>query len=237
MNNNDGMRQTPQGCQAVHGSSPTSGQSSTATFQWLGRSVGGLLTWCLLPGVVLLAADMADVKIWEFSPYVVKLECAFSADVSVSEMARKQFQTQLANELERTFRAAWQVEVSSMPPEVAGAIGRRFEGFTLEDLQDAELVLVVSTAREETKSLRTFDVALEAVESVYLARETLEMLELAASRYVAAEDTEAASKLLGKSVVFEGGSDALLAQLQADAINCALIPRAQLPAVTIKCSI
>lgn len=172
-----------------------------------------------IPSLGVLAQD--DVEIYEFTPYKVEVWCAFDSSVTASASAREMFQVQLVDELERTFRAAWQVGVSSMPEAVRPRAMRDFDALSVEALQQDDMVLVVSTSHETTKTARTLDAALEALESIAISSADLDAL-LAAS--AAFPDDELAASLVGKCQPAESAGESLV----AGEIGAALLRRSAL---------
>lgn len=81
------------------------------------------------------ALAQSDVKIWEFSPYEVEVFYLFDADVGVSPAAQQIWLSQVQAGLERTFRAAWNVRLTPLRSDLAPLLLRRFDSFTVADLQ------------------------------------------------------------------------------------------------------
>lgn len=80
-------------------------------------------------------APLASVRIWEFSPYDVEVLYLFDATVSASPLAQRVWLAQVQADLERSFRAAWNVRLSPLSSDLAPVLLRRFDDFTFADLQ------------------------------------------------------------------------------------------------------
>lgn len=81
------------------------------------------------------AMAQSEVKIWEFSPYEVEVFYLFDADVGASPIAQQIWLSQVQADLERTFRAAWHVRLTPLRSDLAPLLLRRFDSFTIADLQ------------------------------------------------------------------------------------------------------
>ena len=114
---------------------------------WHHRSLGWccLLCWCVLAPQRASGQDtaqnsaqsdpLASVKVWEFSPYDVEVLYLFDATVSASPQAQQVWLAQVQADLERTFRAAWNVRFSPLSSDLAPVLLRHFDNFTFADLQ------------------------------------------------------------------------------------------------------
>lgn len=188
-----------------------------------GLVVSVLLALCglLLPDTPSRAQE---VKIWEFSPYEVEVWYAFDATVNASAIARQTFVSQLQDELERTFRAAWRVQLSPLADDIANTVVRDFENFSVADLTAAELVLVVSLRNDQTKTVRTFEAALESLSEIHCSLDARLELENAVASLELPDDSPV-RELVGKCVVDEGGLSSLQQKLEEATIGAALLPR------------
>lgn len=117
------------------------------------RALCCLLTWCALVPLRAPAQGTAEnvsqsaaqyaaqnapptsVKIWEFSPYDVEVLYQFDATISASPYAQQFWLAQVKADLERTFRATWNIHFSPLSSELAPVVLRRFDDFTFADLQ------------------------------------------------------------------------------------------------------
>lgn len=99
-----------------------------------------LLSGCVLWPQRALAqnAPQVEVKVWEFSPYDVEVQYLFEADVNASPYAQQVWMSQVQAELERTFRAAWHVQLSPLRSDLAPTLLRHFDSFTIDDLKRHE---------------------------------------------------------------------------------------------------
>ena len=99
------------------------------------------------------AAAQSDIKIWEFSPYEVEVFYIFDTDVGGSPLAQRLWLAQVQADLERTFRAAWHVQLTPLRSELAPLLLRRFDSFTVADLQaQADLTEASSDASKDGES-------------------------------------------------------------------------------------
>lgn len=183
--------------------------------------VGILL--CILPKQHTTAQE---VKIWEFDPYSVEIWCTFDSSVEISALRKSAFLDQLQGELERTFRAAWRTDFVEFPPQLAARVARNFDGFTVDDLTANELVLVVSVDNKQSKNLRTFDAAMEALSEIAVTSEAKATLAAEAERFGVADDSPVTS-MLGKLVDQYEGIDEIKSQLTSAALPAAIIPRSE----------
>ncbi len=92
------------------------------------------------PWMSQTATAQSDVKIWEFSPYEVEVFYLFDADVGASPIAQQIWLSQVQADLERTFRAAWHVRLTPLRSDLAPLLLRRFDSFTVADLQAEPVV-------------------------------------------------------------------------------------------------
>lgn len=175
-------------------------------------------------------AAAQEIKIWEYSPYDVEIWYTFDSSFTGSQLGREMFIRDLEADLDRTFRATWNTSLSPISPEFGGHVVRNFESFSLQDLTNNELVLVVSLKHEQAKSLRTFEAALEALSEISLSADALSLLNASAARFQVPDDSPTA-KLVEKCVVDEGGLAAIEEKLLSSSIGGALIPRSALPDV------
>lgn len=167
-----------------------------------------------------------DVKIWEFDPYSVEIWYAFDSSVELSETRKSTFLEQLQGELERTFRAAWQTDLVELPSQLAGQIARSHDAFTVNDLTANELVLVASLENKQSKTLRTFEAALESLSEIAATPEAKAMLTSEAERFGVPDDSPVAS-MLGKLRDNYDRVEEIKEQLKSAALPAAFLPRSE----------
>lgn len=173
-------------------------------------------------------AQQAPVKIWEFSPYDVGVWYTFDSSVHLSDVAKQAYLKQLAADMDRTFRAAWSTQFSELSPELSRIAQHHFDSFNVQDLTSNELVLVVSSQHEQSKTLRTYTAAVETLTEIWVTEETRQRLAASAERVGVAEDSPTAA-LLQKCVVDEGGHASIEEKLVSGSIAGALLPQADVP--------
>ncbi|MCA9133539.1 MAG: hypothetical protein KDA45_10310 [Planctomycetales bacterium] len=175
-----------------------------------------------------LGAD--EVKVWEFSPYEVEVWYSFDASVDTTALAQQEFVRQLQADLERTFRAAWQVRLQPMTAKLSATVDRNFNDFTIQDIAAGELVLVVSSQSEQSKTIRTLEAALQSLTAIPTTYAAQAEVQAAVSRLGLPSDSTA-QQLCDKCEVDEGGMAAIEEKLQTGSIAAALLPRSLLPRV------
>ncbi|MCA9128067.1 MAG: hypothetical protein KDB22_13320 [Planctomycetales bacterium] len=174
----------------------------------------------LLGWTPTLCAQVPEVKVWEFEPYRVQLWYAFSPEVTVSQLAKDAFLQHLHDELERTFAAAWRLSHRSAPRQLQALFQADMDQLTLEQIQQNELVLVVSAEDEATKSIRSYEAAVAGLTEVAVTQSVMDALN-SASELQADEATLALAK---KCRVDNAAVDRLL----NGQIASALVPRSAL---------
>ncbi len=189
---------------------------------WLVRCLGLV---CAISPAVVQAQD--GVKIWEFSPYQVEVLVAFDASVTASEPAKQRWLQRVQAELERSFRAAWKVNVQRLPGELSANLLRDFNTITTESLTANEWVLVLSQQASAGKTIHTLDAALSNLEEIHCtASAQALLLQLADSLQL--DDESSTRKLLAKCVVEAAGEAAVEARLTEGTIAAALVSRSSL---------
>ncbi len=186
-----------------------------------------IIAWLLTVPVPLAAQE---VKIWEFSPYEVKIWYQFEPSVRLSEVAKEQYLKRLDAALRSTFRATWTTQIAPLPPQLASLVSRNIDGFTLEQLTANELVVVASLEHEQSKTVRTLEAAIDKVDSIRIAGDALERLKSEAERLQLPEDS-VTSRLIAKCELDEEGVASLKQKLQDAEIPAAILPRSEIKEV------
>ncbi len=174
-----------------------------------------------------VAQPQQAVKVWEFSPYEVVVWYAFEPTINASKFARQELVSQWQADLQRTFRAAWNVRLNPLPPDLTTNVVRNFEGFDVGSLTANELVLVASITHESARTIRTFDAALETALPIHCTPAVFENLTQSCQRLNLPTDS-ASGSLLAKCVADET-SASLREKFEADLLPIALISKSILP--------
>lgn len=173
-------------------------------------------------------AQTQEVKIWEFSPYNVRIWYSIDPNVAIPDAAQQKYITQLHAALKRTFRATWKVSFAPIPPNLADLVVENFDDFTTQDLQTNDLVLVTSVENEQTKTIRSFAAAIDNLSKVHISPRGEQQLKSEAQRLQLPADSET-SHLLSKCVADDSGDTSLLEQLKSGKIAAAMLPRKSIP--------
>ncbi len=179
-----------------------------------------------------LGAAQEPVKIWEFSPYEVEVWYSFAPNVNASETAQQTWLADVQADLERTFQAAWQVTMKPLPSELSGVVLRDFDRFTLDALRAGELVLVVADQHSATKTVRTFDAAIESLTEIACTAGIKQHLENSIGSLHLDEDSTQSKQLaslVSKCVVDAAGAASIEQKLKDASVAAALVPRWSLP--------
>ncbi len=185
-----------------------------------------LLLACLFKPTWVSAQE--PVKIWEFSPYEVEVWYSFSANLHASQAAQQVWLAAVKADLQRTFQATWQVTMKPLPQELSGMVSREFNSFTLDSLRAGELVLVVTNQHSATKTLRTFEAAIETLTEIACTASIKQQLESSTANLQLTEETPQSKQLaslISKCVVDADGAASIEQKLKSATIAAALIPR------------
>jgi hypothetical protein len=176
------------------------------------------------PAATQIAGSEGEIKIWEFSPYEVDVWYAFDGDVALSPVARAQFSLRLHQELERAFRAAWNLRFMEVSPELRGEIVRDFDSLTLDMLSVQELVLVVSTEHPSTRAVRTMEAAVDTFSEIPIAVGDKQRFD-SSMTHLPPDAANSVKRLHEKLVVADSDSATLRAQLVSGEIPVAFLPK------------
>ena len=99
---------------------------------------------CLCSLLCNTSAKAQEIKIWEFSPYVVKLWFNFDASVPVSDRSKSKLMSDITADLERTFKATWQIQSMELPQQLSRDVSRKLQDLSIADISRNEFVLIVS---------------------------------------------------------------------------------------------
>ncbi|MFO0943550.1 MAG: hypothetical protein U0930_22670 [Pirellulales bacterium] len=172
-----------------------------------------------------------ETKIWEYSPYDVQIWYHFDGSVPVSKMAQSKAINDLVSELERTYRATWRIAQAETPAQLLRESSRRLADVQTTDLSRNEYVLVVSTTKTETKTVRSFEAAAESLQEIMVSPTTFANMSLAASQEGVQADS-LAGKLLAKMKVDEQGDDNIINGVKTEATGAAFLPRYKSEGIT-----
>ncbi len=176
-------------------------------------------------------ASSQEAKIWEYSPYDVQVWYHFDGSVPVSKSAQSSSVKSLIEELERTYRATWKLDVSETPTQLLRESTRRLEDVQPADLSRNEYVLVVSTTKTETKTVRSFEAAAESIQEIMVSQTTFANMTLAASK-AGVQAESLSGKLLAKMKVDEKGDDNIISSIKTEGIGAAFLPRYKSEGIT-----
>jgi hypothetical protein len=199
----------------------------------LARFAAGL-PGCVLVLCVALSATThvfaQEVRVWEYAPYEVEVCLEFDSASFASSESRQRFADRLTAELQRTYRAAWSLNVSPIPLDASIAIHRSFESFTVEDLLSNELVLVISVDHPQAKLVRTFEAALSTLPVILVTESTQSRLQVAWESSDA-QERERLTQALAKCQVEEAGLVSIIDRLNRADVAAALVRRDILPSL------
>ncbi len=177
-------------------------------------------------GVMAARVDGQEVRVWEFSPYKVRALYAYGNDLPLDTRARQSFERQLATELKRTYRAAWNLEGSAVVPEWTRTIESQFPTFQVADLGRSELQLVVSLKHDQTRTIRTMDAALENLAELWVTAQS-ETAVMNAVERLSEDQRSNMQALTDKLSIDAGGLADIKSKLVGGEIACALLPKAE----------
>lgn len=181
-------------------------------------------------GLMASSIQAQEVKIWEFSPYDVEIWYGFEPSVQLSDTAKQNFLRQVEQSLERTFRATWRINLSPISPDLSRIATRKFQDFTVEDLTADELVVVTALKHEQSKTIRTLEVALDKLPKFAIAPEHLERLQQQSQRMQLSDDSTT-RRLIAKCETTAGGIPAIQESLGSAQIPAAVLPRSEVEPV------
>ncbi len=190
------------------------------------RSILAIVTtvvfWCLALGSASLTAQ--ETKVWEYSPYIVKLWFNFDASVPVSARNKSKLMSDISAELERTFKATWQIQSMELPQQLSRDVSRKLQDLSITDISRNEFVLIVSTTQTETKTTRTYEAAGDSVSNVYVSPTTFAAITSTAAELKLPSDS-ATAKLLAKMKVDDKGDQSIIDSIKGEKITAAFLPR------------
>lgn len=192
--------------------------------RWIELLCGWMIGWSVCCLGLLGSSHAQEVKVWEYSPYEVTVWYHIDPTVSLSAHAQEAFGKSLREALERTYRAAWNVEVQPLPHELRSSVGRSLENMTIDQLTASELVLVVASENDKTRAVRTFDAALSALETIVVTPTTQRRLQQSVDQLQLAEDSPA-QRLVSKLHVESISVSQLIDKLRAREVDAVLVPR------------
>lgn len=179
---------------------------------------------CLCSLLCGTSAKAQETKIWEFSPYVVKLWFNFDASVPVSDRSKSKLMSDITADLERTFKATWQIQSMELPQQLSRDVSRKLQDLSIADISRNEFVLIISTTQTETKTTRTYEAAGDAVSQVYVSPSTFAAITSTAVGLNLPSDS-ATAKLLAKLKVDDQGDQSIIDSIKGEKITAAFIPR------------
>lgn len=169
-------------------------------------------------------AEESEVQIWEFSPYQVHLWYTFEPSIVESEQAKSWLLNCLKQELDRTFRATWNLAVHPAPSGVEFEMQHKLDSLSLASLAAQEYALAVSNAHPDTRVIRTFQAASEMLTSIAATKNTQSVLTGNAVRYGISRESSS-GKLLLKISSDQRSDQELMRELVEGKIAAALMPR------------
>lgn len=171
-----------------------------------------------------LRADEEQVQVWEYAPYRVQVWYDFEPSIVESDQAKAWFLESLHRDLQRAFRATWELQLAPIPHNLSKNLERGFDSASIPDLTRSELAMVVSTAHPEARSLRTFQASCETLDSIAASLATRNTLQSSLPRYDLVDDKSSGRLLERLSDKFNSDSQILQALTEAS-IPAALVPK------------
>jgi hypothetical protein len=184
-----------------------------------------VLCWMSFAFAVLNRSTVAQDQPWEFDPYRMRLWVSLDPALPLPAGSADRLHDQLEQQMNLVYGATADADARSSPRNLFSSIMRELDQFTISQVLDNELVLVVGRNHPATKEIRTLETTIEKADAIYLTSTNQNEVDRDIDPFLDNPTWKAMSDKLKPAA---GTSADFLKQLKNGEISAALIRRFEL---------